>query len=64
MIKTNDVMNEEELRKFYDTDPEETVEPTIETHDGDWIKEVKDDSGYPFPPVYQWRFWKHEGIDD
>lgn len=64
LIKTNDVMTSKQVRAFYDMGPEEEIEPTISTHNGDWIKEIKDDHGYPFPPEYQWRFWEYEGIHD
>ena len=38
LIKTKDFMDADQIRAFYDMEPEEEIEDTISTHNGDWIK--------------------------
>lgn len=59
MIKTRDFMDEEQVRNFYNMEPEDPVEDVIQTHNGDWIKE---EVVAGLPSV--WRFWEHEGIHE
>ena len=56
MIRTNDTATAAELRELFSMDdPEDVLEKTIETHDGDWIYDND---------LSKWRFWKHKGVDD
>lgn len=64
LLKTDDVMNADQVREFYVMEPEEEIELRIETHNGIWIKEFLDENDYPFPSSYQWRFWEYEGIHE